>query len=123
MVAPREMFCETHFGCAPYPSGRPVSEPAPPSVNEDQSHIPTPDHWTGHRPEPATPAARAAQVVEGLIGDRPITVLDAGGGSQFHLPISVKKTLTAIDISREAIDRNDIADKKLLGDIETYLFG
>lgn len=52
-----------------------------------------------------------------------ISILDVGGGSRTPIPVEEPRTLTTIDISAEQLEKNAIADEKILGDVETYDFG
>jgi SAM-dependent methyltransferase len=55
--------------------------------------------------------------------DRPLAVLEAGGGSATHLPLPRDARVTTIDISAEALARNTTARECLLGDLQTFDFG
>lgn len=50
--------------------------------------------------------------------DRPVRVLEAGGGSFTHIRIDRPAHVTVLDISPEQLDRNDYADEKILGDLQ-----
>jgi SAM-dependent methyltransferase len=52
----------------------------------------------------------------------PFQVLEAGGGSDCHLPLPQAAEITTLDISREQLDRNTYAREKLHGDLQTFDF-
>ena len=56
-------------------------------------------------------------IVENLPRDRPIRVLEAGGGSFTHIAFDAPRHVTVLDISPEQLARNTIADEKILGDL------
>lgn len=47
----------------------------------------------------------------------PIHVLEAGGGSTSHLRLTRRATVTVVDISQEQLDKNSVADVKILADL------
>ncbi len=53
----------------------------------------------------------------------PFQVLEAGGGSDCHLPLPAGAEITTLDISQEQLDRNTYAKEKLRGDLQTFDFG
>jgi SAM-dependent methyltransferase len=55
---------------------------------------------------------------------RPLAIYEAGGGSTSFLPLEVmqRADVTVVDIDAEQIRNNDYADRKILGDIQTYRF-
>lgn len=55
--------------------------------------------------------------------DRPIEVLEAGGGSASHMPLPSNARITTIDISPEQLARNTYAAETLLGDLQTFDYG
>ena len=52
--------------------------------------------------------------------DREVTVLEAGCGSLTYLNFGSRSRVIGIDISREQLDRNEVLDERILGDLETY---
>lgn len=65
--------------------------------------------------------AAAAEAIERACGVRSgLHVLEAGGGSQTNVGFLSSPEFTAVDISREQLDRNPWAHHKLLADIETF---
>lgn len=50
--------------------------------------------------------------------DHAIDILEAGGGSFTHFNLPDKSFIAALDISPEQLERNNYADRKILGDIE-----
>lgn len=52
-----------------------------------------------------------------------INVLEAGGGSLSHITFSVKQHITVVDISPEQLQRNNVAEHKILGDLHTVDLG
>lgn len=53
-----------------------------------------------------------------LPNDRPVRVLEAGGGSTTHIRLDRPAHIVALDISPEQLERNDYADAKILGDLQ-----
>jgi SAM-dependent methyltransferase len=55
---------------------------------------------------------------------RPLAIYEAGGGSTSFLPFDVteRANITVVDIDAEQIRNNDYAQRKILGDIQTYRF-
>jgi SAM-dependent methyltransferase len=53
----------------------------------------------------------------------PFQVLEAGGGSDCHLPLPAGAEITTLDISLEQLERNTYAKEKLHGDLQTFDFG
>ncbi len=53
-----------------------------------------------------------------LPSDRPVDVLEAGGGSFTHISVPGRRRVTVLDISPEQLERNEYADEKILGDLE-----
>lgn len=53
---------------------------------------------------------------------KPISVLEAGGGSLQHIRIPRNSHITVIDISEEQIQKNDYANEKIVSDIQEYNF-
>jgi SAM-dependent methyltransferase len=49
-------------------------------------------------------------------------VLDAGAGHQLPLDIPLDVHLSALDLSEEALAKNENADTKIVGDVQTYEF-
>src|SRR5438270_2261951 len=49
-------------------------------------------------------------------------VLDAGAGGELHLDIPLHLHLTALDVSKPALAKNENADEKIVGDLQTYRF-
>lgn len=65
--------------------------------------------------------ADAARAIERTCGVRSgLQVLEAGGGSQTNVGFLPEPVFTAVDISREQLDRNPWAHHKLLADLETF---
>jgi SAM-dependent methyltransferase len=58
-----------------------------------------------------------------LSASHPFQVLEAGGGSDCHLPLPPGAEITTLDISQEQLDLNTYAKEKLLGDLQTVDFG
>jgi SAM-dependent methyltransferase len=72
------------------------------------------------------PAAKRMMniVVASHFGSRPLTILEAGGGSKTSLrtdDLNVS-AITTIDISPEQLERNQYAARKIQGDLETYRY-
>jgi SAM-dependent methyltransferase len=55
--------------------------------------------------------------------DQSFDVLEAGGGSDCHLPLPSFARITTIDISADALALNTYAHEKLHGDIQDFDFG
>jgi SAM-dependent methyltransferase len=53
----------------------------------------------------------------------PYAVLEAGGGSDCHLPLPAHAQITTIDIDPAALTMNTYAHEKLCGDLETFEYG
>ncbi len=53
-----------------------------------------------------------------LPADRPVEILEAGGGSFTHVRTPRAGRITVLDISPEQLERNDYADEKILGNLE-----
>jgi SAM-dependent methyltransferase len=49
-------------------------------------------------------------------------VLDAGAGYELSIDIPLHVHLTALDISKPALAKNENADEKIVGDLQTYRF-
>ncbi len=64
-----------------------------------------------------------SRLLRDLPEDRPLRVLEAGGGSATHVKMPFGTSYTVIDISPEQLVRNTYAEEKLLGDLETFDFG
>lgn len=64
--------------------------------------------------------AAARAVLEGLLPQRRIAVLEAGGGSHTNVGFLKDAEFTVVDISPEQIARNPYATHKLVADLETY---
>ena len=47
-------------------------------------------------------------------------ILEAGGGSASHLKIPDAACLIGIDVSEKQLQRNNVLDEKILGDVQTY---
>lgn len=54
--------------------------------------------------------------------DRPVAVLEAGGGSHTQLDLAALDlaSITTVDISPEQLERNTYADHKILGDLQAF---
>ena len=75
----------------------------------------------------AHPSARALvnRTVRAYFGSRPISVLEAGGGSRSRLKEAAKieiARITTIDLDVDQLQRNTYADDKILGDLQTFRF-
>jgi SAM-dependent methyltransferase len=55
--------------------------------------------------------------------NKPVAVLEAGGGSRFCFDVPDGSAITVIDISAEQLERNSYATHKILGDLETVDMG
>ncbi len=64
--------------------------------------------------------AAARALLEGLAPQRPLAVLEAGGGSHTNVGFLKDAQFTVIDISPEQIARNPYATNAIVADIETY---
>ena len=60
------------------------------------------------------------QTINDWLPDREVTVLEAGCGSLTYLNFGSRSRVIGIDISREQLDRNEVLDERILGDLETY---
>lgn len=72
------------------------------------------------------PAPRALlnALIRGEFAGRPVSILEAGGGSHSHLEtgrLNVAR-ITTIDISPEQLARNSYAHTKILGDLEEFRY-
>jgi len=56
-------------------------------------------------------------------GRHDIKVLEAGGGSLSHIEFRADKHITVVDISYEQLERNTIAEQKILGDLHEVELG
>jgi len=52
--------------------------------------------------------------------NRPLRVLEAGCGSRGHIRLSPDAYVVGIDISPEQLERSQVLDQKILGDIQTF---
>jgi SAM-dependent methyltransferase len=51
---------------------------------------------------------------------KPVMILEAGCGSTSHVEWPFEKRIVGIDIDPEQLERNEIADEKILGDLQTF---
>lgn len=56
-------------------------------------------------------------------GRQDIKVLEAGGGSLSHIEFRADKHITVVDISPEQLERNTVAERKVLGDLHEVDLG
>lgn len=56
-------------------------------------------------------------------GRQDIKVLEAGGGSLSHIEFHANKHITVVDISPEQLERNTVAERKVLGDLHEVELG
>ena len=64
-------------------------------------------------------AAIGSAIDEWARGRNLIRVLEAGGGSLSHISFPVATKITVVDISPEQLERNTLAETKILGDLHT----
>lgn len=57
------------------------------------------------------------EIAKSLPTDRPVRILEAGGGSYTLIRIDRPQHITVVDLSPEQLERNDYADEKILGDL------
>ena len=67
---------------------------------------------------------RIHQILGAELPKRSIEVYEAGGGSTSFLPADVlaRAHVTVVDIDKAQLRKNDYAQRKILGDIQTYRF-
>lgn len=75
------------------------------------------DDEAGREPGRAAFAELARVIAEWERGRDEIRVLEAGGGSLSHVPFRVRRRITLVDISPEQLERNEVAERKILGDL------
>ncbi|HSN28830.1 MAG TPA: class I SAM-dependent methyltransferase [Kofleriaceae bacterium] len=75
------------------------------------------DDEAAREPGRAAFAELARVIGEWERGRDEIRVLEAGGGSLSHVPFRVRRRITLVDISPEQLERNQIAERKILGDL------
>ena len=62
------------------------------------------------------------KVVDDLLQKGSIRALEAGCGSFAHVNLGSDVFLVGLDVSEVALERNQVLDEKILGDVETYEF-
>ncbi len=62
-------------------------------------------------------------VRDALADEDPVTVLEAGAGTQTHITVRDDAYVVGIDDSQPSLDQNEDLDEKILGDLRTYDFG
>ncbi|MBV9395891.1 MAG: class I SAM-dependent methyltransferase [Methylobacteriaceae bacterium] len=71
--------------------------------------------------ERAASLANVTRLLAAQLGARPISVYEAGGGSTSYIPLGGLSVshITLVDIDPRQVDRNDIANETIVGDLQT----
>jgi SAM-dependent methyltransferase len=63
---------------------------------------------------------RIQAIVDRMGANQPLRVLEAGCGSRSQFRLAPRSRTVGIDISQEQLDRNNLLEEKILGDIQTF---
>lgn len=82
------------------------------------------DRTTAEGMSPAAAVAQVQDLIVGYFRGKPVRVYEAGGGSVSVLPLDRFKSyqITVVDIDEVQLEHNAYADRKILGNVETYRF-